>query len=175
MRHDQLRISEAITHIPIVRRSVKWKWAQSLAVNPEVCICSSVQWSYVFKYHQYCHVWRRLTTAFLIQWSEFLATHAGFDSRSDHIFWEVVGMERGPLSFVRITEELLDWKSSGSGSRKSRLTAVEIRRADHATASIHKSWHLLRRHAALGRSEGIVRLRTKATEFSCLETRVMTN
>jgi hypothetical protein len=25
---------------------------------------------------------------------------------------------------MRITEELLEWKSSGSGSRKSRLTAV---------------------------------------------------
>jgi hypothetical protein len=33
-------------------------------------------------------------------------------------------LERGPLSLVRITEELLEWKSSGSGSRKLRLTAV---------------------------------------------------
>jgi hypothetical protein len=32
-----------------------------------------------------------------------------------------VGLERGPLSLVRIIEELLDWKSSGSGSRKPRL------------------------------------------------------
>jgi hypothetical protein len=31
------------------------------------------------------------------------------------IFWEVVGLERGPLSLVRITEELLEWKSCGSG------------------------------------------------------------
>jgi hypothetical protein len=36
-----------------------------------------------------------------------------------------VGLERGPLSLVTITEELLEWKSSGSGSRKSRLTGVE--------------------------------------------------
>jgi hypothetical protein len=28
-----------------------------------------------------------------------------------------VGLERGPLSLVRITEVLLEWKSSGSGSR----------------------------------------------------------
>jgi hypothetical protein len=35
-------------------------------------------------------------------------------------FWEVVGLERGPLSLVRIIEELLEWKSSGSGSRKPR-------------------------------------------------------
>jgi hypothetical protein len=32
-----------------------------------------------------------------------------------------VGVERGPLSIVRIIEELLEWKSSGSGSRKPRL------------------------------------------------------
>jgi hypothetical protein len=28
-------------------------------------------------------------------------------------FWEVVVLERGPLSLVRIIEELLEWKSSG--------------------------------------------------------------
>jgi hypothetical protein len=32
-----------------------------------------------------------------------------------------VGLERGPLSLVRIIEELLEWKSSGSGSIKPRL------------------------------------------------------
>jgi hypothetical protein len=32
-----------------------------------------------------------------------------------------VALERGPLSLVRIIEELLGWKSSGSGSRKPRL------------------------------------------------------
>jgi hypothetical protein len=39
----------------------------------------------------------------------------GFDSRSYQIFWDVVGLERGPLSLVRIIEELLEWKSSGPG------------------------------------------------------------
>jgi hypothetical protein len=29
--------------------------------------------------------------------------------------WEAVGLERGPLSLVRTTEELLGRKSSGSG------------------------------------------------------------
>jgi hypothetical protein len=32
----------------------------------------------------------------------------GFDSRSYQIFWVVVGLERGPLSLVRIIEELLE-------------------------------------------------------------------
>jgi hypothetical protein len=32
----------------------------------------------------------------------------GFDSRPYQIFWEVVGLERGPLGLVRISEELLE-------------------------------------------------------------------
>jgi hypothetical protein len=49
-----------------------------------------------------------------------------------------VGLERGPLRLVSTTEELLQWKSSGSGSRKARLKAVGIRCADHGTPTIHK-------------------------------------
>jgi hypothetical protein len=44
----------------------------------------------------------------------------GFDSRLYEIFW-VVDLERGPLSLVRLIEELIEWKRSGSGSRKPRL------------------------------------------------------
>jgi hypothetical protein len=40
---------------------------------------------------------------------------SGFDSRRYQIFCEVVGLERGPLSLVNKTEELLGRKSSGSG------------------------------------------------------------
>jgi hypothetical protein len=39
---------------------------------------------------------------------------SGFDSLSYQIFREVVGLERGPLSLVSTTEELLDRKCSGS-------------------------------------------------------------
>jgi hypothetical protein len=39
----------------------------------------------------------------------------GFDSRRYQIFREVVDLKRGTLSLVRIIEELLEWKSSGSG------------------------------------------------------------
>jgi hypothetical protein len=38
-----------------------------------------------------------------------------FDSRRYQIFWEVVGLERGPLSLVSTTEELLGRKCSGFG------------------------------------------------------------
>jgi hypothetical protein len=54
---------------------------------------------------------------------------------------KLVGLERGSLTLVRITEELLEWKSSGSGSIKPRLRAVRILGADHATPSIRKIWH----------------------------------
>jgi putative component of membrane protein insertase Oxa1/YidC/SpoIIIJ protein YidD len=39
----------------------------------------------------------------------------GFDSRRYQNFWEVVGLERDPLSLWRIIEELLEGKSRGSG------------------------------------------------------------
>jgi hypothetical protein len=38
-----------------------------------------------------------------------------FDSRGYQIFWEFLGLERGPLSLVSTTEELLERKSRGSG------------------------------------------------------------
>jgi hypothetical protein len=37
-----------------------------------------------------------------------------FDSWSYQIFWEVVGLERGPLSLVSTTEDLLSSKSRES-------------------------------------------------------------
>jgi hypothetical protein len=64
---------------------------------------------------------------------------SGFDFRRYQIFWEVLGLERGPLSFVSTTEELLGRNSSGFGL-ENREYGLEFRRADHAT-SIHKSWH----------------------------------
>jgi hypothetical protein len=65
----------------------------------------------------------------------------GFNSQSYQIFWEVVGLEQGPPSLMSITEELREWKNTGSGSRKPRLTAMGIHCIDHATPSIRKSWH----------------------------------
>jgi hypothetical protein len=76
-----------------------------------------------------------------------------------------VGLELGPLSLVRISEKLLEWKSSGSGSRKSKLTALGIRCANHGAPSSRKKLALTSPTSS-GRSVGIVRLQTKATVFS---------
>jgi hypothetical protein len=60
----------------------------------------------------------------------------GFYSRSYQILLKVVDLERDALILVRIIEELLEWKSSGSGLENPKLTAVGIRCADHVTPSI---------------------------------------
>jgi hypothetical protein len=70
-----------------------------------------------------------------------------------------VGLERGPLSLVRITEELLEWESSGSG-QENRINGQGIRWADQATPSIRKKLALTSPTSG-GRSVGVVHLRTK--------------
>jgi hypothetical protein len=63
----------------------------------------------------------------------------------------VVGLERGPLSLVSTTEELLDRKVAAP-VYKTENTAVGIRQADHVAPFILKSWQSLRREAAVARS-----------------------
>jgi hypothetical protein len=60
---------------------------------------------------------------------------------------KVVGLERGPLSLVSTTEELLDRKVAATEN-----TAVGIRHAARVAPSTRKSWQLLRRKAAVARS-----------------------
>jgi hypothetical protein len=82
-----------------------------------------------------------------------------FDSRRYKIFGEVVGLERGPLSLVSATEELLQRKNISSGLENrdyGRKDPPHWRRdkkvgTNLATSACH--------------SVGIVRSRTKATEL----------
>jgi hypothetical protein len=75
-----------------------------------------------------------------------------------------VGLERGPLSLVSTTGELLGRKSSGSG--------LEIREYGRRDPSYSPRGAVYRQKLALtsptsgGLSVGIVRSRTQATEFS---------
>jgi hypothetical protein len=91
----------------------------------------------------------------------------GFDSWRYQIFWEIVGLERGPFSLVRITEELLERKNSGSGCRKSRLTTLGDP-LHWPRDTLYPQTLALYSPTCGGRSVGIVCLRTKATEFCSL-------
>jgi hypothetical protein len=82
-----------------------------------------------------------------------------FDSWRYQIFWEVVGLEWGPLSLVRIIEELLEWKSSGSGQDTRINGRADTLHWPHDTLYPQKL--ALTSPPSGGRSVGIVRLRTK--------------
>jgi hypothetical protein len=84
--------------------------------------------------------------------------NSGFDSRRYQIFWEAVGLEPGPLSLVSTIEELLERKSSGFG--------LENRDPSRWPRGTLYSYILaLTSPTSGGRSIGIVRSRTQATEF----------
>jgi hypothetical protein len=86
-----------------------------------------------------------------------------FDSRRYHIFWEVVGQERGPLSLLSTTEELLERKSSGSG-----LEIREYGRRDPSRwprDTLYPQILALTLPTSGGRSVGITRSWTEATEI----------
>jgi hypothetical protein len=88
---------------------------------------------------------------------------SGFDFRRYQIFWEVVGLERAPLSLVSTTVELLDRKSSGSGLENREYCHKDPSRWPRGTLCPQKL--ALTSSTGGGRSVGIVRSRTQATEF----------
>jgi hypothetical protein len=89
---------------------------------------------------------------------------SGFDSRRYQIFWEVVGLDRGPLSFMSTIEELLERKSSDSGLESREYDRRDLSRWPRSTLYPQKM--ALNSPTSGGRSVGIVRSRTQATDFS---------
>jgi hypothetical protein len=75
-----------------------------------------------------------------------------------------VGLERGPLSLVSTTEELLGIRSSCSGL-ENREYGRGISNADHVASSPQKL--VLTSLTSGGRSVGIIRSWTQTTEFVC--------
>jgi hypothetical protein len=69
---------------------------------------------WLFKLRLFVQVVNRLC-GLVVRVSDYRSRGPEFDSRPYQIFWEVGGLDRGPLSPVRTIEELLEWKSSGSG------------------------------------------------------------
>jgi hypothetical protein len=104
--------------------------------------------------------WTDRTCGLAVRVPAYRSRDPGFDSRHYQFFWEV-DLERGPLILLSITEELLEWKSSVSGSRKSRLTAVGIRCVD----TLYPLKLAPISPICGGRSVGIVCSRSKTMEF----------
>jgi hypothetical protein len=86
----------------------------------------------------------------------------GFDSHHYQIFWEVGGLERGSLSLVSITEELLGRNSSGFSLENREYGRGNPLNWPRNTLYQQKS--ALTSPTCCGRSVGILRLRAKTTE-----------
>jgi hypothetical protein len=63
---------------------------------------------------------------------------SGFEIRRHQIYWEVVGLERGPLSLVSTTEELLGRKSSGFGLESREYGSRDQSRWPRSTLYLQK-------------------------------------
>jgi hypothetical protein len=90
----------------------------------------------------------------------------GFDSRRYKIFWEVVVLERGPLSLVSTIEELLGRNSRGFGLENREYDRGDPFRWSRDTLYPQKL--ALSSPTSGGRSVGIDLLLTKAKEFFML-------
>jgi hypothetical protein len=90
----------------------------------------------------------------------------GFDSHCYQIFWEVVGLERGPLSLVSTAEELLGRTSSGFGLEIRDYGRGDPLRCPRDTLYPRKL--SLTSLTSGCRSVGIIHSRTKAKKFVCL-------
>jgi hypothetical protein len=86
-----------------------------------------------------------------------------FDSRRYQIIWELVGLERRPLSLVSTIEELLGRKSSGSGLENREYGLRDPSRWPRDTLFSYKLALVF--PTSFGRTVGIVRSRTQATEL----------
>jgi hypothetical protein len=87
----------------------------------------------------------------------------GFDSPRYDIFWELVGLERGALSLVSTSEELLGRKNSGYGLESREYGRKDTSRWPRGTFYPQK---LALTSPSGAHSVGIVRSRTQAMEFS---------
>jgi hypothetical protein len=87
----------------------------------------------------------------------------GFDSRRYQIFWEVVGLERDPLSLVNTIEELLGSKSSGSGLENREYGRRDPLQRPCGTLYLQKL--VLTSPTSCSRWIGVVRSRTQTTDF----------
>jgi hypothetical protein len=127
------------------------------------CILKLSQVPWIYCPRQYIW-WSPLWSSGQNSWLQI--QRSGFDFRQYQIFWEVVNLERGPLSLVSTTENLLERKSSvsGLGNRDNgRKGSAELTTRHPLSAKL-----ALTSPTSGGRSVDVVRSSTKAMEFFCL-------
>jgi hypothetical protein len=100
----------------------------------------------------------------VVRVSGYRSRGPGFVSRRFQIFWETPGLERGPFSLVRTTEELFEGKVAAPVWK----TGINDRgnRVRWPRDTLYPQKLVLTSPTNGSRSVGIVRSRTKATEFS---------
>jgi hypothetical protein len=107
-------ISTHTQHLPTWEMTTHlWTLETNIYYN---LITNLIQFTQTIKKKRWClsiYSWPPLWSSGQSSWLQI--QRPGFDFRRYHIFWEVVGLEQGPLSPVSITEELLERKSSDSG------------------------------------------------------------
>jgi hypothetical protein len=91
----KLKWNEGLHGYPVFQVGAAGIW---MNVCTRICVCVRV-----------CNIGDRLC-GLVVRVLGYRCRGPGFDSRFYQIFWEVVGLERGPLSLVRIIEELLERK-----------------------------------------------------------------
>jgi hypothetical protein len=141
-------------------RSPLWSSGQSswLRNGDVLCFLWGANWIYIcYVEKSRPHLWSSDQSSCLhIQKSRF-------DSRRYQISWEVGGLKRGSLSLVSTIEELLGRKSRGSG-----LGSQEYGRRGPSRwprGILYPQKLALTSRTSGDRSVGIVRLRTRATDF----------
>jgi hypothetical protein len=129
----------------------------------EMCFLWGTNWIYI------CYVEESRPLLWYSNQSYWLQIQrSGFDSRRYQIFWEVVGLERGPLILMSTIVELLERKSSGSGLENREYCLRVPSRLSRGAFYPQKL--ALASATSCGRSVGIVCSLAQATEFFNLRT-----